>query len=194
VQQVRSLLEWVRNDAGEQGAVYPFFVSMAAAALLPGEAIQLRMDGVALPEDGCGEFLADGGGSRRVPVTPELVGVLREWISSGGLKPGDLLFPGEGGGPLPSAVYRRVWKQARKAVLRPDEVEAGFAEHVTSLRDSTLEKWLKAGVPAWDVAEWAGVTASWLAMRYPHCFRLEDVELDWAHLAKLMALPEALKS
>ncbi|WP_260462498.1 MULTISPECIES: hypothetical protein [unclassified Streptomyces] len=31
------------------------------------------------------------------------------------------------------------------------------------------------------------MSASWLALRYPHRFRLEDVELDWGHLAEVMA-------
>ncbi|MFE9449764.1 tyrosine-type recombinase/integrase [Streptomyces sp. NPDC006739] len=192
--QVRSLLEWVRNETDEQSAEYPLFVSMATAALLPGEAIRLRFDDVTLSDDGFGELLIRGAERRRVPVAPELVRVLRAWIGTAALKTGDPLFPGERGGPLASSVYRRVWKQAREEVLRPDEVAAGLGEHVASLRDSCLESWLKAGVPAWGVAEWSGVTASWLAVRYPHCFRLEDVELDWAHLTEVMALPDELKS
>ncbi|MFJ9559453.1 hypothetical protein ACIRQQ_05350 [Streptomyces fuscichromogenes] len=191
--QVRSLLEWVRAETGQQSAEYTLFVSMATAALLPGEATRLRFDDVTLPDDGFGELLIRGVERRRVPVTPELVAVLRGWTGSAGLKSGDLLFRGERGGPLASVVYRRVWKQAREAVLRPDELAAGLGERVTSLRESCLEKWLKAGVPAWGVAEWSGVTASWLAVRYPHCFRLEDVELDWAHLTEVMALPVELK-
>ncbi|MFF4605161.1 hypothetical protein ACFY12_20810 [Streptomyces sp. NPDC001339] len=79
-------------------------------------------------------------------------------------------------------------------VLHTDEFEAGLGKHVTSLRDSCLEKWLKAGVPVWAVAEGAGATPSRLALRYPHCFRLEDAEVDWDHLAKIIALPDVPKS
>lgn len=166
---------------------------MATAALLPGEALALRVDDVTLPEDGFGELLVRSGAAREVPVTPELVGLLRDWISTATLKPRDLFFPGARGGWLPSPLYRRVWRQARKAVLRPDELEAGLGEHVTILRDSCLDVWLKAGVPVLGVAEWAGLRASWLALRYPHCFRLQDVKLDRGHLPKVMALPDALK-
>ncbi|GEC10632.1 hypothetical protein SSP24_82870 [Streptomyces spinoverrucosus] len=49
----------------------------------------------------------------KVPVTPELAGVLQGWIDKAGLKPGDLLFPGEHGGELSSSLYRQqVWGNA----------------------------------------------------------------------------------
>lgn len=166
---------------------------MAGAALLPSEAAALRVDDATLPEGEFGELRVRANEERRVPVTPELAGVLQRWIDKASLKPGDLLFPGEHCGELSSSLYRRVWKQAREAVLTPDEVTAGLGERVTSLRDSCLDAWLKAGVPAWGVAEWAGVSASWLALHYPHRFRLEDVDLDWDHLAEVMALPDSLK-
>ncbi|MFC5253418.1 tyrosine-type recombinase/integrase [Streptomyces nigrescens] len=193
-EQIRLLLGWVRENAAVEGAVYPFLVSIAEAALSPGEAVALRVDDMTLPEGEFGEASIRAGEGRKVPVAPELVILLRGWISRADLEPGDLLFPSERGVPLSSSVRRRVWKQAREAVLRPDELEAGLGEHVTSLRDSCLEKWLNAGVPVWGVAEWAGVTPSWLALRYPHCFRAEDTEVDWDHLAQVMALPDSLKS
>ncbi|MEV7380978.1 hypothetical protein [Streptomyces lydicus] len=137
-----------------------------------------------------GEVLVRAGEGRRVPVSPDLVGVLRRWIDGADLKAGDLLFPGERGGPIASSEYVRAWRQARQAVLSPDEVQAGLGEQVSSLRDSCLDCWLKAGVPAWGVAEWAGVSASWIGLRYPHRFRLEDVEFDWDHLEEIMGLPD----
>ncbi|MET9100758.1 tyrosine-type recombinase/integrase [Streptomyces antibioticus] len=188
VDRVRALLEWVREES--PGAIYPFFVSMASTALSPGEAASVRVHDVTLPDGEFGEVLVRSGEGRRVPLTPEIVGVLRRWIDRAGLKAGDLLFPGEQGGPLPSCEYRRVWRQASQAVLSPAEVRAGLGEQVSSLRDSSLDAWLKAGVPVWGVAEWAGVSASWIAVRYPHRFRLEDVEIDWDHLEEILRLPK----
>jgi integrase len=188
VDHVRALLEWIQEES--PGVVFPFFLTMAGTALSPGEAASVRVHDVTLPDGEFGEVLVRSGEGRRVPLTPELVGVLRRWIDSADLKTGDLLFPGERGGPLASSEYRRVWRQARQAVLSPDEVQAGLGEQVSSLRDSCLDAWLKAGVPPWGVAEWAGVSASWVALRYPHRFRLEDVELDWDHLEEVMGIPD----
>lgn len=184
---VRAILEWIQQESA--GAVFPFLASLAGTALSPGEAASVRVHDVTLPDGEFGEVLVRAGEGRRVPVSPDLVGVLRRWIDGADLKAGDLLFPGERDGPIASSEYMRAWRQDRQAVLSPDEVQA-VGEQVSSLRDSCLDRWLKAGVPAWGVAEWAGVSASWIALRYPHRFRLEDVEIDWDHLEEIMGLPD----
>ncbi|MGW2922484.1 tyrosine-type recombinase/integrase [Streptomyces angustmyceticus] len=185
---VRAILEWIQQESA--GAAFPCLASLAGTALSPGEAASVRVHDVTLPDGEFGEVLVRAGEGRRVPVSPDLVGVLRRWIDGADLKAGDLLFPGERDGPITSSEYMRAWRQARQAVLSPDEVQAGLGEQVSSLRDSCLDRWLKAGVPAWGVAEWAGVSASWIALRYPHRFRLEDVEIDWDHLEEIMGLPD----
>lgn len=185
---VRALLGWIQGEYS--GAVFPLLVSMAGTALSPGEAASVRVQDVTLPDGEFGEVLVRAGERRRVPVSPDVVGVLRRWIDEAGLEAEDLLFPAERGGPLASSEYKRAWRQARQAVLSPDEVQAGLGEQVSSLRDSCLDRWLEAGVPAWGVAEWAGVSASWIALRYPHRFRLEDIEIDWEHLEEILRLPD----
>lgn len=185
---VRALLEWVQQESA--GAVFPFLASMAGTALSPGEAASVRVHDVTLPDGEFGEVLVRAGEGRRVPASPDLVGLLRRWIDGADLKAEDLLFPGGCGGPIASSEYTRAWRQARQAVLSPDEVQAGFGEQVSSLRNFCLDRWLEAGVPAWGVAEWAGVSASWIALRYPHRFRLEDVEIDWDHLEEITGLPD----
>ena len=65
---------------------------------------------------------------------------------------------------------------------------------MTILRESCVVKWLRMGISSVTVAEWAGVTPSWLALRYPHCFRTEKAEIDWDHLALAVALPDSLRS
>ncbi|MFF9556400.1 tyrosine-type recombinase/integrase [Streptomyces albus] len=185
---VRALLEWIQGKYS--GAVFPFLVSMAGTALSPGEAASVRVEDVTLPDGEFGEVLVRAGERRKVPVSPDVVGVLRRWIDEAGLEAEDLLFPAERGGPLASSQYKRAWRRARQAVLSPDEVQAGLGEQVSSLRDSCLDRWLEAGVPAWGVAEWAGVSASWIALRYPHRFRLEDIKIDWGHMEEILRLPE----
>ncbi|MET8564691.1 tyrosine-type recombinase/integrase [Streptomyces flaveolus] len=185
---VRAFLEWIQEASS--GAVFPFLASVAGTALLPGEAASVRVQDVTLPDGEFGEVLVRAGKGRRVPVSPDIVGVLRRWIDEADLEAEDLLFPAERGGPLASSEYKRAWSQARQAVLSSAEVQAGLGEKVSSLRDSCLDRWLESGVPAWGVAEWAGVSASWVALRYPHRFRLEDVEIDWDHLEEILCFPD----
>ncbi|MGW7339524.1 tyrosine-type recombinase/integrase [Streptomyces sp. NPDC054808] len=189
--RVRALLEWIQAESS--GVVFPFLAFMAGTALSPGEAASVRVHDVTLPEGEFGEVLVRAGEGRRVPVSPDIVGVLRRWIDEADLEFEDLLFPAERGGPLASSEYKRAWRQARQAVLSPGEVQAGLGEQVSSLRDSCLDRWLEAGVPAWGVAEWGGVSASWVAVRYPHRFRLEDVEIDWDHLEEILRLSDIPK-
>ncbi|MGN9819742.1 tyrosine-type recombinase/integrase [Streptomyces sp. SD11] len=185
---VRALLKWIQDESS--GAVFPFFAFMAGTALSPGEAASVRVQDVTLPDGEFGEVLVRAGEGRRVPVSPDIVGVLRRWIDEVDLEAEDLLFPAERGGPLASSECKRTWRRARQAVLSPDEVQVGLGEQVSSLRDSCLDRWLEAGVPVWGVAEWAGVGASWIALRYPHRFRLEDVEIDWDRLEVCLRLPD----
>ncbi|MFD5240001.1 tyrosine-type recombinase/integrase [Streptomyces tendae] len=184
---------WNGSRRNPRGVVFPFLAFIAGTALSPGEAASVRVHDVMLPEGEFGEVLVRVGEGRRVPVSPDIVGVLRRWIDEADLEFEDLLFPAERGRPLASSEYKRAWRQARQAVLSPGEVQAGLGEQVSSLRDSCLDRWLEAGVPAWGVAEWGGVSASWVAVRYPHRFRLEDVEIDWDHLEEILRLPDIPK-
>ncbi|MFD5656840.1 tyrosine-type recombinase/integrase [Streptomyces hirsutus] len=192
---VRALLEWVRGHAAVERSVYPFMRILAEQALRPSEARRLRVSDVVLPERGLGKLTARyRGTAREVPLQPHFVEFLREWISEADLGEGDLLFPSRPGRPLSAPIYQRVWEQAQKAVLPRDErYWWRLGEPISILRESCLVKWLGMGVSCFAVAEVAGVTPSWLALRYPHCFRVENVEIDWDHLAGAMALPESLK-
>ncbi|MGV4886409.1 tyrosine-type recombinase/integrase [Streptomyces viridosporus] len=195
VEQVRSLLEWIRGHAGANRSVYPFMLTVAEQALRPGEARALRVRDLMLPEANWGKLTTRHDGTvREIPLQPRFVELLREWITGTGLQEGDLLFPGMRGGPLSAFVYERLWRQAQEAVLPRDELYSWrLGEPISILRESCMVKWLRAGISSVTVAEWAGVSANWLALRYPHCFRQEDVEVDWGRLAEVMALPNSLK-
>ncbi|AOT61503.1 tyrosine-type recombinase/integrase [Streptomyces rubrolavendulae] len=191
-EQVRSLLEWIRGHAGANRSVHPYMLIVAEQALRPGEARALRVSDVVLPEGDLGKLTARHKGvAREIPLQPQVVEFLRGWISEAGLQDDDLLLPGMRGGPLPASVYKRIWEQAQQAVLARDELYWWrLGEPISILRESCLVKWLSMGISPVTVAEWAGVTPSWLALRYPHCFRTEKAEIDWDRMAEVMALPD----
>ncbi|QIY58018.1 MULTISPECIES: tyrosine-type recombinase/integrase [Streptomyces] len=195
-EQVRALLEWVRGQEGVERSVYPFVCLVAEQALRPGEARGLRVSDVDVPVHGWGKLtVGSSRTAREVPLKPRLVELLREWISEAGLREKDLLFPGRGGHSLSASHYQRVWERAQEAVLPRDERYSWrLGEPISILRETCLVNWLQAGVSCIAVAELAGVTPSWLAMRYPYCFRVGEAVIDWDQLAELMALPESPKS
>lgn len=195
-EQVRTLLEWVRGREGAERSVHPFMRVVAEQALRPGEARGLRVSDLVLPERGQGKLTARySGKARAIPLRSQSVEFLRAWIGEAGLREDDLLFPGLRGRSLSTPVYQRVWAQAQEAVLPRDERYSWrLGESISILRESCLVKWLGMGISPFAVAELAGVTPSWLALRYPHCFRVENAELDWDRLEDVMGFPESLKS
>ncbi|MFE5210890.1 tyrosine-type recombinase/integrase [Streptomyces sp. NPDC056600] len=194
-EQVRALLGWVREQVGVHRSVYPFMRMVAEHALRPSEARALRVSDVMFMERDLGRLAArHNGKGREIPLPSQVSVFLLEWISESGLRDADLLFPGTRGGPLSTSVCQRLWQQAQEAVLPRDELYSWrLGEPISILRDSCMVKWLRMGISAVTVAEWVGVTPSWLALRYPHCFRTEKVEFAWDHLAEVMALPDSLK-
>jgi integrase len=196
VEQVTLLLDWIREHAGVNRSVYPFMFTVAEQALRPGEACALRVRDLELPKGRWGKMaVRNSRAAREIPLQPQHVEALCRWISEAGLQGDDLLFPGMRGGPLSASVYQRIWRQAQEAALPRDELYSWrLGEPITILRESCLVKWLKMGISSVTVAEWAGVSPRWLALRYPYCFRLEDAEVDWDRLAEVMALPDSLGS
>ncbi|AWL41043.1 MULTISPECIES: site-specific integrase [unclassified Streptomyces] len=188
-EQVRALLEWVRGREGVERSVYPFMRVVAEQALRPGEARELRVSDVVLPERGLGKLTVRYSGKvREVPLRSQSVVLLRAWIGEAGLREDALLFPDLRGRSASTSVYQQVWKQAQEAVLPRDERYSWrLGEPISILRESGLVKWLGMGISPFTVAELAGVTPSWLVLRYPHCFRVEDAEIDRDRLEAVMA-------
>lgn len=50
----------------------------------------------------------------------------------------------------------RVWDKARRAALTPEEYASPLARRPYDLRHACVSFWLAVGVPAAQVAEWAG--------------------------------------
>ena len=65
--------------------------------------------------------------------------------------------------------YARVWRQARAAVLTPAQQRSPLAKVPYHLRHAAVSLWLNAGVPATQVAEWAGHSVHVLLKVYAKC-------------------------
>jgi len=195
-EQVRSLLKSIHEQPDATRSVHPFMRTVAEHALFPFEARALRVSDVALLEGNGGELtVRRKGKEREMPLQSQFVEFLREWIRDVGLKEDDLLFPGMRGGAISESDYKQVWEQAQEAILPRDELFFWrLGEPISILRDSCLVKWLRAGIPPVTVAELAGTTPRWLALRYPHCLRAGDAGIDGDHLAEGMALADSPKS
>ncbi|MEU7135151.1 hypothetical protein [Streptomyces sp. NPDC046261] len=130
---------------------------------------------------------------RTAPGHPSLARILREYIRAEGLKPGDRLFPGEKGGLLSGSVIRRAWRTARQEELTPHEVDSPLGKRVYDLRNTRLTKWLNAGVPPAQVAEWAGTSVPVLLAIYARCVvgQLADLKRRIEGAGDLPELPKS---
>ncbi|MEU1751999.1 integrase [Micromonospora matsumotoense] len=197
-QQARSLLAAVRD---KDPALEGFFACMYFAALRPSEVMHLRDDECELPEEGwgwlhlsgstqhVGEEWSDSGemredrelkhrakrSTRDVPACPELVHILRHHRQEYG-KPGGRMFnaPGARPGPVSKSTYLRAWRQARGKALTPAQQRSVLARVPYHLRHAAVSLWLNAGVPATQVAEWAGHSVHVLLKVYASCIDGQD--------------------
>jgi integrase len=179
-----------------------FFACMYYAALRPAEALHLRVEECELPEEGWGwlrltgstqhvgqEWGEDGAvredrelkhrakaATRDVPAAPVLVRALRWHIAAFGHAPDGRLFEAHGyrTGAVSLGTYTRVWRQARAAALTPAQQRSPLAKVPYQLRHAAVSLWLNAGVPATQVAEWAGHSVHVLLKVYAKCIDGQD--------------------
>jgi site-specific recombinase XerD len=192
--QARALLDAVgRKDPHLVG----FFACMYYAALRPAEVLHLRADECELPEKGWGwlhltgstQHIGEGWGdetgvredrglkhrarsaTRDVPAPPALVAILRAHLADFGAEAGGRLFVARGHrrGPVSSVTYTRVWREARRTALTPVQERSPLAKVPYQLRHAAVSLWLNAGVPATQVAEWAGHSVHVLLKVYAKC-------------------------
>jgi integrase len=114
------------------------------------------------------------GHTRTVPCPPALTKLLRAHLAEFGTGPGGRLFTGVRGGKLPGITYRRVWGKARENALTGKEAQSPLAKRVYDLRHACVSTWLNAGVPATQVAEWAGHSVDVLLRIYAKCIVGQD--------------------
>jgi integrase len=197
--QARALLAAV---AERDKRLVAFFACMYYAALRPSEALHLRADDCELPERGWGwlrltgstQYVGEGWGdgqgvredralkhraksaTRDVPAPPALVTILREHLAEIGAGPDGRLFRARGyrQGSLSKETYARVWREARAMALTPAQQRSPLGKVPYQLRHAAVSLWLNAGVPATQVAEWAGHSVHVLLKVYAKCIDGQD--------------------
>lgn len=123
--------------------------------------------------------------TRHVPAHPELVETLTRHLREFGTGPEGRLFvtrTGKGGRPLAAphanplsmGTAYRVWHKAREAALTQDQLASPMARRPYDLRHACVSTWLNAGVPATQVAEWAGHSVNVLLKVYAKCVDGQD--------------------
>jgi len=173
-----------------------FFGCLYYAALRPEEASDLREENlVSLPEQGWGEMIlthsvpragshwtdngrprqrralkhrADGD-TRRVPIHPELVAMLRGHLEEFGTGPRGRLFIGPRGGIITDRAYLKVFHEARVQAFTAREASSPLMDVPYALRHAAVSTWLNAGVAPPQVAEWAGHSVAVLLRIYAKC-------------------------
>ncbi|ACU75682.1 integrase family protein [Catenulispora acidiphila DSM 44928] len=193
--QARLLIERVREQGPTAPRLVAFFAVLYFAGLRPSEALALRVSDCDLPDVGWGSlrfaesvpyanaaWTDDGetsprkslkhraqGQSRMVPACPELVRYLAAHIEKFGAAPDGRLFFRLDGGPIRHSTYAKIWARARAAALTPDQCRSQLGRRPYDLRHAAVSTWLNAGVPATQVAEWAGHSVEILLSTYAKC-------------------------
>jgi integrase len=200
--QARRLLTAV-GQQGERGQrMMAFFGCMYYAALRPEEAVELRPENLAsLPDHGWGEMIltnseprsgtwwTDSGSARQrrelkhrprgetrpVPIHPDLVALLREHLKKYQPGPDGRIFTGPRGGIFNDRAYLKVFHQARATAFIGREASL-LARRPYDLRHAAVSTWLNAGVPAPQVADWAGHSVDVLLRVYAKCISGQQYE------------------
>lgn len=200
--QVRTLLNAVKKVQRSGARLVTCYACTYYSALRPEEAINLRKHNVILPptDDEWGEFQleraaphagkewTDSGKARDdrglkhrgpdeiriVPIPPELVVRLRAHTAEFGYDRDGRLFVGDRGGEVPVITYNRIWRVAREATFAREVLASPLAENPYSLRHACVSMWLNGGVPATQVAEWAGHSVEVLLSVYAKCIHGQD--------------------
>lgn len=198
--QARTLLEAVRQTRRAGPRLVAFFALMYFSALRPEEAANVRKHNLSLPETGWGvvyldeatpyagpDWTNDGaqrdrrqlknrerGESRPVPVPPELTTLLHHHLAEFGTGPDGRLFPGERADELPKLTYMRAWRAARQIAFVPEVAAGRLGATPYTLRHACVSTWLNGGVPAPQVAEWAGHSVEVLLKVYAKCIDGQD--------------------
>ena len=195
--QARRFLAAVASQGPRGERLKAFFGCLYYAALRPEEAIDLRREEnlISLPECGWGEMRlthsqprsgtgwTDSGKSRErrelkhratgetrlVPVHPELVTLLRDHLDLFGTGPGGRIFTGPRGGIVAEWSYLEVFHNARREALGETDAATQLMGRPYDLRHAAVSTWLNAGVPAAQVADWAGHSTDVLLRVYVKC-------------------------
>jgi integrase len=106
---------------------------------------------------------------RVVPVSPALAAILRHHLSAFEPGPEGRAFSSHYGQIISPRTCQKVFRQARTAAFTKAEAASPLASRIYDLRHACLTRWLNAGVPAPDVAQWAGNSVEVLHRHYYNC-------------------------
>jgi Site-specific recombinase XerD len=203
IEQARRFLAAVRRHGSRGERMEAFFACMYYAALRPEEAVGLRREHlVSLPDEGWGQMILTTaepragsrwtdsgrprerrelkhraeGETRKVPIHPELVRLLRAHLDRFGTGSGGRVFVGPRGGLMTDRAYLKVFHEARQQAFTPEEAASPLMDVPYALRHACVSTWLNAGVPAPQVAEWAGHSVNVLLRVYAKCIHGQDGE------------------
>ena len=120
---------------------------------------------------------------RKVPIPPGLVCLLREHIEQFGTAPDGSLFRSEQGNPIQPSTWWQVWRKVRALSLTPEQLGTPLMKRPYDLRHAGIVWRLNSGVPAPEVAKWAGHSVEVLTRIYAGCV----VGLDDVWIARMNA-------
>jgi integrase len=219
--QAKLLLDAVSEQWPSGERLVAFFALMYYAALRPEEAVNVNRDDIHLPSavlaEAWGELALSGakphagrhwtddgslretralkhrnaGETRLVPIPPPLVVILRKHLHDFPDGIGGRLFYGVRSAELPSTTYMTAWRDARSVALSEKERATPLARRPYDLRHACVSTWLNAGVPAPQVAEWAGHSVDVLLRTYARCIEGQDAAAKLRIAAALTADLEA---
>ena len=101
-------------------------------------------------------YRASDAETRTVPITPELVGLLRADIERYGTSTDGRVFQTARGGIIQDPAYSAVPAGARAEALAPAQCRSPLGRRPYDLRHAAVPLWLNSGVPATEVARCAG--------------------------------------
>jgi integrase len=198
-EQARRFLAAVEAYSERGKRLKAFFGLMYYAGLRPEEASELRRENLArLPEEAgqWGEMQLTHsqprsgsrwtnaglpgersplkhrpeGDTRRVPIHPELVTMLRDHLNLYVEDdPDSRVFVGKHGGPITDRIYLKVFHEARTRAFTPAEAASPLMAVPYSLRHAAVSTWLRTSGDAAQVAEWAGHSIAVLLKVYAKC-------------------------
>lgn len=193
--QAAALLNAVGRCGDPGKRLVAFFATIYYAGLRPSEVMALRREDGVLPEAGWGQFrFAEASPytgkawtdtkeshqrkalkhreeeeGRIVPVHPTLVAHLRVHLATYGTTVDGRIFRNGKGDPMTYSSYGHIWRKAREAALTTAQVRSPLGKRPYDLRHACVSTWLNAGVPATQVAEWAGHSVAMLLSTYAKC-------------------------
>jgi integrase len=76
----------------------------------------------------------------------------------------------------PNTIYR-AFSQARQRAFTPEQAASPLARRPYDLRHAAVSTWLNSGVPAPQVAEWAGHSTEVLLRVYAKCIDGQEAQM-----------------